>query len=67
MDERVPRPPEVPLRPDSSEPQLVPLGDYSMMVGLFTAHYTDEDAEDKPDDLVSRYGVGVMSDHGALG
>jgi hypothetical protein len=61
MDEPLERMPEVPLRPDGSEPDLRALGFYAMVAGIFTAHYSDEDNEDEnPDGLVGRYGVGIM-------
>jgi hypothetical protein len=61
LDEPLPRPPEVPTRPDGSDPELRAHGHYALMAGIFTAHYTDEgDEETNPAALISRYGVGIM-------
>lgn len=51
------RVPDVSIGDDSD---LRSLAYTSLLAGMFTAHYTDEGAPDNPDDLVGRYGVGVM-------
>lgn len=60
LDDLTSQPPEVPSRGESADAELASFGHCALMVGLFTAHYTDEDAVEHEHDRAGGHGVGVM-------